>query len=360
MKFSTLVLAVMTLVLVACDSGTDPVAPLQVPATYDTTGYSANTASERAIVANLTSVLNEVKAGRTVGTPVNAAALQAAWGTLSPSIDATFRPEIDALINDAIENGGKSFLLTDAPAATGGVSGGYIFNGVGHDVQEQIEKRLFSYLLFQRVNAVLSGQITQASIDNLVVLFGATPAFANSDRNPTHPDTYVAKYAARRDKNDGTGPYTKAAYALRKAKAAVKAGAEYNADRDAALTEFRTQWERALAATVINYMYAAIGRLSGTSVDEATRASAAHSYGEGVGILKGMQGINASQRKPSDADLTEMLANASYTAPYLVWKEPVAWLPKLEAVTKKLQAIYGFTATEMEDFRKNWVSEQAR
>lgn len=360
MKLSLLLLTLTAFVLVSCDNSVDPTDQLQVPTTYDTVGFAANTTAERAIVSNLTSVMNEVKVGRAIGTPVNAAALQAAWTSLSPSIDAAYRPEIDALISDAIENGGRAFSLMDAPATDGGVSGGYIFNGIGHDVQEQIEKRLFSYLLFQRVNAVLSSPITTATIDNLVVLFGATPAFANSDRNPNNPDIYVAKYAARRDKNDGTGPYTKAAYALRKAKAAIKAGSAYNADRDAAIAEFRTQWERGLAATVINYMYAAIGKLAGTSVDEAARASAAHSYGEGVGILKGFQGISSEHRKPSDIDLTEMLANASYTAPYQIWKDPVTWLPKLEAVTKKLQSIYGFTDAEMQDFRKNWVTEQAR
>ena len=40
--------------------------------------------------------------------------------------------------------------------------------------------------------------------------------------------------------------------------------------------------------------------------------------------------------------------------------EPVASITKLQTVFAKIQAVYGFTAAEMEDFKKNWIAEQGR
>ncbi|MEZ4686279.1 MAG: hypothetical protein R3B47_09490 [Bacteroidia bacterium] len=100
--------------------------------------------------------------------------------------------------------------------------------------------------------------------------------FPNSDdaSNHSNPDLFVAKYTARRDKNDGNGFYSQMQAAFIKLQAAIAAGDDYEEERDEAIAVIKDVWEKATMATIINYGYSAISKLSATNPGEADQASA--------------------------------------------------------------------------------------
>ncbi|HRI60058.1 MAG TPA: hypothetical protein PK228_10055, partial [Saprospiraceae bacterium] len=115
--------------------------------------------------------------------------------------------------------------------------------------------------------------------------------------------------------------------------------------------------------TIINYLYAVISKLSATNPSDADIASALHSYGETVGFTHGFRTLD--NKKITDTEIDELLTllNAPATGTPTSYKfatDPLNELPKLTQVIAKLQSIYGFTAQELEDFKKNWVAEQNR
>ena len=201
---------------------------------------------------------------------------------------------------------------------------------------------------------------TVRNVDRALALFGATPAFKNSG-----VDKFCANYAARRDKNDGTGFYTTIRDAFKKARAAAAAGRDYDAEYRAAVSVIRSNWERSQMATAINYCYATVATLSATTITDSARATGMHSFGEAVGFLWGWSTTVASQRTITSVQLSDALAlmRAPTSGPwtfYDVWQKPATTLDELLAVAELLQATYGFSEAEMLDFKQNWISVQGR
>ena len=175
----------------------------------------------------------------------------------------------------------------------------------------------------------------------------------------------MAVYAARRDKNDGNGFYTQLKNNFIRLQAVAKAGADYKKEQDEAVADIKLTWEKVNAATVINYCHAVIANMSKTNPAEADKANSLHAYGECVGFIHGWRTIPQTQKKITDAQIDEILTllNAPATGPptsYLFITDPVNQLPKLTQVINKLKTVYGFTDAQIEDFRKNWLNEQAR
>jgi hypothetical protein len=175
----------------------------------------------------------------------------------------------------------------------------------------------------------------------------------------------MAGYAARRDKNDGKGLYSQFKNNAIKLQAAVKAGNDYKAQQTEALNALKTAWEKANAATIINYCHATLSRLSATNPSENDIAAALHAYSEGVGFIHGWKTIPQKHKIITDAQIDEILA--LFNAPsgqtptsYKFATDPVNELPKIQQVIDKLKAIYGFSNQDLEDFKKNWVNEQGR
>ncbi|MCW5923688.1 MAG: DUF4856 domain-containing protein [Saprospiraceae bacterium] len=351
----------------------DEKAPLDIPTTYDAASFAANTATEDAVRNQLDALVNEAKKGRTPGTVLNYATLSQLYSTGSPSLKSItttyYAGRLDGAGNWLDEMAKASGLgyTPGTPVGQGGTFGGYLFDENGLEIEQLVEKGLFGAALYHHAVNLMQGTMTPASADQLVRIFGSHPDFPNTPTasKAANPDKFMANYAARRDKNDGSGLYFQMKNAFIKLQAALKAGDEYNQERDEALATIRETWEKVNAATIINYCHSVISTMSSTNPTDAQKASALHAYGECVGFIHGWRTIPQSHKKLTDAEIDEILVllNAPYNGTPTSYKfatDPLTELPKLTQVIGKLKAKFGFSDQEIEDFKKNWVAEQGR
>jgi hypothetical protein len=361
------------LALAACEKER---APLVIATTYDGANFVANTTAETSLLGSLDQLGAEMKKGRTAGTQVSYTTLSALYGTGNPSLQASTTTYFADLIQgpggwlDELAKASTSAAWT--PGTTqgeGGVYDVYLFDENGVDIEQVVHKGLYGAALYNTAYTIMQeSQFTIEDVDRLVKLFGATPVFSNSDdltKHGANADKYAALYAARRDKNDGAGVYTAIRDEFLKLQSALRSGAAYNAERDEALAELRVLWEKANAATVINYLHAATSLLSATSPTDKDKAAALHSLSEAVGFLHGWRSLPAGARRITDAQIDEYLAllNAPQTGEASLYQfatEAVTELPQLVTLIDKLQTLYGFSDSDVEDFKKNWVKEQNR
>jgi hypothetical protein len=351
----------------------EPRAPLEIPAEYNGSTFTANTSAQNVLLANLTNLVNEAKKGRTPGSVVTLSSLQTLYTTGIPNLKSTsttyFAGKMEGANGymDELAKASGSTYTPGIPNGQGGVYEAYLFDENGVEFEQLIEKGQFGAVLYKHATDLLSATITVETVDQLVAVFGASPAFPNSGTasSSATPDKFLANYAARRDKNDGNGFYTQMEAAFIKLQAALKAGDDYKQEQQEAIDVIKLTWEKVNAATVINYCHAATSTLSATSVSNAQKSSALHALAEGIGFAHGWKTIPASFKKITDAEIDEVLvllnAPASGTpAVYRFVTDAVTELPKLQQVIAKLKNIYGFTDQEIEDFKTNWVSVQGR
>lgn len=363
--------ACTALFLTAC--GEKDKAPLEIPAAYDGSAFAANTTTEDAVRGRLEALVAEAKKGRTAGTVVDYATLTQLFNAGSPSVNnittSYYTGRLDGAgnwFNELSNASGNSYTI-GAPSGQGGQLGGYLFDENGLEIEQLVEKGLFGAAFYNHAVSLMQGTMTPATADQLVRIFGAHPDFPNTPTaaKATNPDKFMANYAARRDNNDGTGLYFQMKNAFIKLQAALKAGSDYDQERDEALTSLRETWEKINAGTVINYCHSVVSTLSGTNPTDAQKASALHAYGECVGFIHGWRTIPQGYKTITDAEIDEVLVllNAPYNGTPTSYKfatDPVNELPKLTQVISKLKAKYGFTDQQVEDFRNNWVSVQGR
>lgn len=346
----------------------DDKTPLSIPASYDGAAFAANTAVQQDVLARFTAFVNEAKKGRTTGKVVSADSLNYWYTTGNPSLQSLTAPYYAGLVSDWItqlaQASGNTYT-PGTPGGNGGTYGGYLFEENGLELEQLVDKGHYGALLYEHFNDLAAGNINAATVDQMLAIFGAHPSFPNSYQANLHanPDRFSANYTARRDKNDGNGFYTSARDQFIKLQAAVNAGADYNAERDEAIAEIRLLWEKGNAATVINYLYSVVSKLSATNPSDADIASALHAYSETVGFLHGWR--TQSNKLITDARIDALLAllhaaPGATPASYKFATDAVSELPKLTEVIDELQSIYGFSSQEMEDFKKNWVAEQNR
>jgi hypothetical protein len=369
-----LLLAMLSLAFTACKEDSEDGKPaLQIPNSYDGTAFEANTTVEQALKGNLAKLTAEMKKGRTNGTRVEISNLNTLFTTGSPALNASTTSYYAGLISgtngylaELAKASGGTYTL-GAPRGEGGTMGGYLFDENGIEMEQLVEKGLFgAALYFEATKIFEAATLTPADVDKIVALFGANPTFPNSNSsNVARPDGHMAGYAARRDKNDGKGLYSQFKNNAIKLQAAVKAGNDYKAQQKEALNALKTAWEKANAATIINYCHATLSRLSATNPSENDIAAALHAYSEGVGFIHGWKTIPQKHKIITDAQIDEILA--LFNAPsgqtptsYKFATDPVNELPKIQQVIDKLKAIYGFSNQDLEDFKKNWVNEQGR
>lgn len=347
--------------------------PLEIPTTYDASAYQTNTTAQYAVRAQLDAFINEAKKGRVAGVSVDAAVLNQLYAAGNPSLKTLATTYYDGRLSgangwiQALSDASGGAYTPGAPSGQGGVYSGYLFDENGLEPEQLLEKGLFGAALYHHAITLMQGDITPATADQLVAIFGAHPDFPNTPTagKATNPDKFAANYAARRDKNDGLGLYSQAKNALIKLQAAVKAGADYNEERDEALTAFRETWEKVNFATVINYCFSVISRLSATNPSDSDKANALHAYGECVGFVHGWRTLPQSYRLITDAEIDALLVllNAPYDGTptsYTFATDPVNQLPKLTQVIQQIKTKYGFSDQEVEDFKQNWVAVQGR
>jgi hypothetical protein len=369
--YLTLMACLAALLLVACkNEGEDP-EPLVIPDRYDGSAFATNAATEIDVVDRLGDLASEMQAGRDAANTVNAAGLQLAYDLNTPSLSSLttsyYRRLVEAWFLEIEAASGQAYDLDNAPAGDGGVLGGYLFKAQALELEQMVEKGLFGAALYQHAVSLMQGTLTAATPDQLIAIFGAHPDFANSDNSDlhAHPDRAMANYAARRDPADGTGFYTTLRDAFIQLQAAIQAGEAYQVERDEALATIQQTWEQANAATVINYLYATVTKLSVTDPSDAQVGSAMHSYSEAVGFLHGWKGIDANYRRITDADIDALLillnapADAQPTS-YLLFTDSFNQLPQLTQAIEQLQDIYGFSDAQLESFKFNYVSQQER
>ncbi len=373
MKKPIYVLAILSTLLLASCNEDEPKAPLVIPTEYDGTAFADNTITQNSILAALAAQVNEAKKGRTPGTGVTVSSLQNLYAAGTPSlktISTTYFVEKMEGTNGYMDELAKASAGTytpGTPTGQGGTYGGYLFDENGLEFEQLIDKGQYGAVLYKHATALLAGEITAATVDQLVAIVGANPSFPNTGNAATTatPDKYMANYGARRDKADGKGLYTQLKNAFLKLQAAVKAGDLYKQEQQEAIDTILLTWEKINAGTIINYCHVATATLSSTNPTDAQKASALHAIGESIGFTHGWQTIPQQYKKITDTQIDEVLVlfNAPATGTptcYTFVTDAVTELPKLQQVIAKLKALYGFTDAEIEDFKSNWVSVQGR
>lgn len=348
---------------------------LVIPSQYDGANFKANVVQEDSIAARLTALVNEAKKGRTNGTTVDKSNLDYLFTAGSPSLSSLITPYFKSRLegangwfNDLAQASGGTYI-PGAPTGQGGTYGGYLFDENGLELEQLLEKGQFGATLYFIATQYLDNTNTLQKVDQVLNLFGAKPAFANSGSNNVtaeNRDVFMANYAARRsDINDNNSLYIQIRNQFLKLQAAVKAGDAYNAERNQAAQEIKKLWEKINAATIINYCYSATSKLSGTNPTDSDKASALHSIGEAIGFIHGWRTIPQSNKIITDTQIDEILSlfNAPQSGTpsvYTFATDPVNQLPKLQQVITKLQSIYGFSSQDLDGFKNNWVQLQNR
>lgn len=366
-----LTLFASTLILASC--GEKDKAPLNIPSAYDGSNFEANTLAQSSLRSQLEALVAEVKKGRTNGVALDYSTLTQLFNAGNPSLNAastSYYAQLldgaDHWLDEAAKASGNTYT-PGIPSGQGGTFGGYLFDENGLEPEQMIDKGLHGALLYHHAVSLMQGELTPATADQLLRIFGAHPDFPNTPTaaKAANPDKFMANYAARRDKNDGSGLYFQMKNAFLKLQAALKAGDEYTQERDEALATLLETWEKVNAGTVINYCHSVISTLSGTNPTDVQKASALHAYSECVGFIHGWRTIPQAYKKIKDAEIDEVLVllNAPYNGTPTSYKfatDPLNELPKLTQIIAKLKTKYAFSDQEIEDFKKNWVAEQGR
>lgn len=347
--------------------------PLNIPSSYDGAAFESNAAAELKLLSNLTKLTNEAKKGRVNGTIIGLDSLFTWYAFDAPnSLENTatdyYDDRLQTWFNEITLASGGTYTPGAPAGGHGGTFGGYLFDENGLEFEQMIEKGQYGATLYNHANHLAgTSPFTAATADRMVAIFGANPTFPNSYQAALHarPDVFSANYAARRDKNDGTGFYTTIRDNFIKLQAAAKAGDDYHEEQHDAIHEIFENWEKSNFATVINYLNSVISTLSATNPTDAQKASALHAYSECVGFVHGFRTVAAEHRIITDTqiDLLLDLLNAPYNGTPTSYKfvtDPVNELPKLQTARAEIKAIFGFTDQQMEDFKKNWVVEQNR
>lgn len=365
------------LLVASCKKKQEPRPALVIPETYDGTNFATNAATQRNVLAQLSALTAEAQKGRNAANTVTKTALDNLFNTGSPSlaniVTAYFKGRLEGTggwFDELAKASGNSYTPAPPSGGQGGVFGGYLFDENGLEIEQLLEKGQFGATLYKHAtDLIAAGNFTDATADQLLAIFGATPAFSNSGSNKVAADARdkaMANYAARRsDINDNNSLYLQMKRQFIKLQAAIRAGAAYNQERDEALAEIKILWEKVNAATVINYCYNTISTLSQTNPTDAQKGSALHALGEAIGFIHGFRNIPQAHKKITDTQIDEILTlfnapqNGTPTC-YLFVTDSVNQLPKLQQAISKLKDIYGFSDAEVESFKINWVSQQGR
>lgn len=364
-------LALAFLFIVSCKK--DERAELEIPSAYRSDNYTLNTSAEQAIRNQFNALSAYMKRAENIANRLRNDSLTSFFraGDLSlyQMTPEYFRNLIENnWFPDMVRCSGNPYDPVWGDTATnGGVYGARLFDKRAKETLQEIEKGLYAAALINRIISLSRGNVDAVTVDRMICLYGAHASFPNTNTagKTSYPDAYIALYTARRDKNDGAGLYSAIRQQFIKLKAAIDAGSAYDKEKNEALAALPLLMEKAIMATVVNYGYGALTKLSTTSPPASTVAGGLHDLGEMVGFIHGFKTVPQASRKITDDQIDEMLslllspAGAESTM-YKFVTDGVNQLPKITQLQQKLKQIYGFSATEMEDFKQNWISVQGR
>lgn len=367
------ILLISAILFTSCsDDESNDVQPQSQETGYVSENFEANTLEESTILAQLTSLTSIVNKGRN-GDSLDLNEILTAFAAGDPSLETIASGDFsndlkNIYFTDAANSSAKAYSPFDT-IDQGGVYGAYLFNANGIEPEQIVDKGLYGAALYNRAASIMnSTNINSEGVDRLVALFGTTPEFPNTNNisSTLNPDRFLANYAARRDKNDGTGLYTQIKAKFIELKALTDDENSNIEDIRNTASELKVLWEKCNAATAINYVHSVISKMSGDNLSDDDRASAMHSYSEAVAFLYGWKYLSSADRMISSEDLDEVLTNLLFPGPgqeesFKLNTDTETTLNLFETeVLPKLQSVYGFSDQEMEDFAKNWISEQGR
>jgi hypothetical protein len=359
-----LLIACFTTILYSCKSDADSNTPvLEVPKFYEATSFASNSSSEKAALAELKALVDELKKGRNASVTLTEATLLELYNGKNIKTQTTsyYQPIVVEGLKAAAAASGKTY--TPSATSEGGVLNGYLFDPKGLESEQLVEKGLFGAALVRTAFSLLDQQpVSSAAVDRALAVIGGNPTFPNTNTaaEGRTPDAFFMTYGARR--SDTTNPnnlYNQLKRAFIKAQAASKNPSTFAKQYNEAVSEIKLTLEKINAATAINYCFSTNATLSQTNVTDAQKGSALHALGEAIGFVHGWKTVPG--KKITDAQIDEVLALMNYpNSCYLFATEPFANLPKLLTAVDKLKAIYGFSDAEIESFKKNWINEQKR
>lgn len=347
--------------------------PLNLPDSYTSSDYELNTAEESAIRNQLAELSSYMKRAENAANRLNADSLNNRFSSGTASLSSLTPLYFRQLITNSwfpvlVNCSGNNYDPAWGDTATnGGVYGARLFDKRGKETLQEIEKGLFAAALLNRIITLGQGTVTKATVDRMISLYGAHATFPNTNTasKTSYPDVFIALYVARRDKNDGAGMYTDIKKQFIKLKAAIEAGSEYDKEKQEALNTLPLLMERGIMATVVNYGYGALTKLSTTNPPATTVAGGLHDLGEMVGFIHGFKTVPQASRKITDEQIDELLTlllspAGAESNMYQFVTDGINQLPKITQLQLKLKQIYGFSAAVMEDFKQNWISVQGR
>jgi hypothetical protein len=356
------------------DDNNNTTPTLNIPAAYQSANYNANTTVETSVKSQFSALIDYMKSAQDGTTKLTLAELNNVFASSNtPNLKAItgtyYVSKIESVwFKELVDASGNSYdPKNGSQATTGGAFNGRLFDkGAKENIQE-IEKGLYAAALYNHILTLLNGTITEETVDRMVSAFGASPEFPNTDNSAktNTPDAFLAKYTARRDKNDGKGFYTIIQTNFIKLLAAVKAGSAYEKEKNEAIAALKINIEKAMMATSINYGYGLISKLSKTNPSDADIAGGLHDLGEAIGFLHGFKAIPQQHRIITDAQIDEILVlmNAPHNGNSTAYKFVTEGATELKKITQYqaiLKDTYGFTNEQMDDFKQNWVSVQNR
>jgi hypothetical protein len=343
----------LVILMIGCsDSGVQPV---DIPSSYDSTGYTNAVAAEIVLIKQHQDFVNLLKTGRTIGTTVDyATALTAMQAHLTEANDS-IKTIFPSYLQELTKASGKSYDPFAATQTQGGTYGGYLFDANGLEIEQILDKASFFGLFYHKASRM---SVTSESTHKLIALFGATPRFSNSDRTTNFPDILSASYAARRDKNDGNGLYTAFKKNVIAMQAHQKAGSDYTNETLYDRKSVLLTWEKAILATVVNYCFSAHVKFTMTNPQAMDNGAGLHAVAESIGFLGGFKGI--SEKKITNAQIDDILSLLKSNKPAVFVTDAFTNAPALLQVIARIKSIYGFTDQEIEDFKVNWVTTQNR
>jgi hypothetical protein len=336
---------------------------LNIPDEYVSINFDSNVVAENTVIdelSALTSSLNaaESNAQSTAVSPIDYPS------TLSTVTLPTYRPLVTdwlvQLVNSANSSDGfqnPGFGNMPAVGQEGGLLGTRLLDEYGLELEQMIEKGSFGAALYNHALTVINGDLTDSGvIDKLVEIHGTDITF-----NPSET-TAAATYSRRRSNLTAeTGFFFDIRENLITAKAAIEAGSEFDAVRDAALADYLLNWEMSNFATVIYYCNATKDLLTSAFAlpngpeKDVELGNAMHAYAEGVAFAHGFRGL--SDKLITDAEIDSILANflavAGQNPESHRFLNETDLFSNLDTVITDLQNIYGFTDAQVISFYVN-------
>jgi hypothetical protein len=333
----------------------DGVQPIEIPTSYDSTGYASATIPEKVLIEAHQDFVNLLKAGRTPGTIVDyPTALVHMQAHLAESADS-LRGSFPILLQELSKASGGTYDPFAVNQTNGGTYGGYLFDENGLEIEQILDKAAFIGMFYHKTSRL---SITGETSHKFIALYGASPRFSNSNITANSPDILSASYAARRDKNDGKGLYADFKQNIIAMQAYQKAGSDHTNDLLNKRKMALLAWEKAIMATVVNYCYSAHAKLILTNPTANDNGSALHAVGENIGFITGLKAV--SEKKINNAQIEELLSLLKANKPAVFVTDAFTNAPSLLQVIAKIKTFYGFTDQDIEDFKVNWVTTQNR